>query len=104
MPITAIVSCIALLTAAINGHDAVVLANERSASQGNQVYDGVEVNHQFSKSARAEDLLRAAVEESGAGVQLFSILRPASELAIVCLRAPAAVPRGVHELQRDLPS
>lgn len=82
VPITAIVSCIALITAATNGHDAVVLANERSASQGNQVYDGVEVNHQFSKSARAEDLLRAAGHESRAGVQLFSILRPASELAI----------------------
>jgi UDP-N-acetyl-alpha-D-muramoyl-L-alanyl-L-glutamate epimerase len=82
VPITAIVSCIALLTAAVNGFDAVALANERSASQGNQVYDGIEVNHQFSKSARAEQMLRAAVAETGAGVDLFSILRPASELAI----------------------
>ncbi|MBO9534035.1 MAG: hypothetical protein J7513_13775 [Solirubrobacteraceae bacterium] len=82
VPITAIVSCIALLTAAANGFDAVALANERSASQGNQVYDGVEVNHQFSKSARAEALLRAAAAEALPGVQLFSILRPASELAI----------------------
>lgn len=82
VPITAIVSCIALLTAAANGFDAVALANERSASQGNQVYDGVEVNHQFSKSARAEAMLRAAVAEALPGVQIFSILRPASELAI----------------------
>lgn len=82
VPITAIVSCIALLTAAVNGFDAVALANERSASQGNQVYDGVEVNHQFSKSARAEAMLRAAVAEVLPGVQIFSILRPASELAI----------------------
>ncbi|MEH3052437.1 MAG: hypothetical protein PGN13_00320 [Patulibacter minatonensis] len=82
IPITAIVSCVALLTAAANGFDAVALANERSASQGNQVYDGVEVNHQFSKSARAEALLRAAVAEALPSVQIFSILRPASELAI----------------------
>jgi hypothetical protein len=82
VPITAIVSCIALLTAAVNGFDAVALANERSASQGNQMYDGVEVNHQFSKSARAEALLRSAVAEALPSVNLFSILRPASELAI----------------------
>ena len=82
VPITAIVSCVALLTAALNGFDAVAMANERSASAGNVVWDGVEVNHQFSKGLRAEQLLRAALAESAAGLQLFSVLRPASELAI----------------------
>jgi hypothetical protein len=82
VPITAIIACAALLTAALHGFDAVALANERSASQGNVVYDGVEVNHQFSKSARAEALMRAAVAETAAGVDVFSLLRPASELAI----------------------
>jgi hypothetical protein len=82
VPITAIVSCIALLTAALNGFDAVALANERSASSGNLVYDGIEVNHQFSKSARAETLLRAAAAEATGAVDVFSLLRPASELAI----------------------
>lgn len=82
VPITAIVSCVALLTAALNGYDTVTLANERSASAGNVVYDGVEVNHQFSKSARAEALLRGAIAETGAPVDLFSLLRPASELGI----------------------
>jgi hypothetical protein len=82
VPITAIVSCVALLTAALNGYDAVTLANERSASAGNVVYDGIEVNHQFSKSARAEALLRGAVAETGVGVNVFSLLRPASELGI----------------------
>jgi hypothetical protein len=81
VPITAIISCVALLTAALHGFDAVVLANERSASRGNVVYDGVEVNHQFSKSAAAEELLRAAAAEA-TDVEIFSILRPASELAI----------------------
>lgn len=82
VPITAIVSCIALLTAALNGFDAVAMANERSASSGNVSFDGVEVNHQFSKGLRAERLLRAAVAEVSGDVQIFSILRPASELAI----------------------
>jgi UDP-N-acetyl-alpha-D-muramoyl-L-alanyl-L-glutamate epimerase len=82
VPITAIVSCVAALTAALNGFDTVAMANERSASSGNVAWRGVEVNHQFSKGLRAERLLQAALAETGPGVQLFSVLRPASELAI----------------------
>jgi hypothetical protein len=82
VPITAIVSCVALLSAALNGFDAVAMANERSASAGNVTWDGIEVNHQFSKGLRAERLLSAALAEVAPDVGLFSVLRPASELAI----------------------
>jgi hypothetical protein len=82
VPITAIVSCVALLTAALHGFDAVAMANERSASSGNVSWNGVEVNHQFSKGLRAERLLSAAVAEAAPGLHIFSLLRPASELAI----------------------
>ncbi len=82
IPITAIVSCVALLTAALHGFDAVAMANERSASAGNVSWDGVDVNHQFSKGLRAERLLDAAVVEIAGGPRLFSVLRPSSELAI----------------------
>jgi hypothetical protein len=82
VPITAIVSCVALLTAALNGFDAVAMANERSASSGNVSWNGVEVNHQFSKGLRAEHLLSAALAEGAPGLHIFSLLRPASELAI----------------------
>jgi len=82
VPVTAIVSCVALLTAATQGYDAVLLANERSASAGSVVFDGIEVNHQFSKSRRAEMLMADAVAEIEGAPQIFSILRPASELSI----------------------
>jgi hypothetical protein len=82
VPVTAIVSSVALLTAALHGFDAVALANERSASAGSVRWRGVEVNHQFSKSLTAERLLRAALAEPAPGLQLFSLLRPAGELAI----------------------
>lgn len=82
IPITAIVACVALLTAALNGLHAVALANERSASAGNVRFHGVEVNHQFSKGRRAERLLRGAVAELAPGLSVFSVLRPASELAV----------------------
>jgi ribosomal protein S18 acetylase RimI-like enzyme len=88
IPITAIVSCAALLTAALRGFDTVVMANERSASSGNVTWDGVEINHQFSKGIVAERLLSAALAEAASGLQLFSILRPASELAIARAFAP----------------
>jgi hypothetical protein len=82
VPITAIISLIAVLTASLRGFDQVAMANERSASHGNVEWDGVEVNHQFSKSIRVEGLLRAALGELGSDVGYFSVLRPASELAI----------------------
>ncbi len=82
IPITAIVSCVALLTAALHGFDGVAMANERSASAGNLSWDGIEVNHQFSKGLAAESLLSAAVAELGSETRIFSVLRPASELAI----------------------
>jgi hypothetical protein len=82
VPITAVVTCVALLTAALNGFDTVAMANERSASAGNVVWNGVEVNHQFSKGVRAERLLSAALAEVAPGSRSFSVLRPASELAI----------------------
>jgi len=82
VPITAIISCVAVLTASLHGFDAVAMANERSASAGNVNWNGIDVNHQFSKSLRAERLLRAALEDLRADVDYFSILRPASELSI----------------------
>jgi hypothetical protein len=90
VPITAIVSCAALLTAALNGFDAVALANERSASAPNTSLAGTPVNHQFSKSARAERLLAAAAAEVPGAPGIFSVLRAASELAIA--RAFARLP------------
>ena len=83
VPITAIVSCVALLTAALNGFDAVAMANERSASAGNLRWDGVEINHQFSKSlARGAAAERGRRRDAAPAVRSFSVLRPASELAI----------------------
>ena len=90
VPVTAIVSCAALLTAAANGIGAVAMANERSASFGNLTHYGVDVNHQFSKGLACERLLRAALAETRPDTGYFSLLRPASELGIA--RAFAALP------------
>jgi hypothetical protein len=91
VPVTAIVACAALLTAALAGSDAVALANERSASSRSSAHEGIEINHQFSKSARAELLLSAAAAEVAGAPAIFSVLRGASELAIA--RAFARMPQ-----------
>ena len=89
VPVTAIIACCALLVAALADIDAVALANERSASEGNLEWGGIRVNHQFSKSFAVERLLAAAAQEAR-GPAIFSVLRPASELAIA--RAFARLP------------
>lgn len=82
VPVTAINSLIACATATMTGHDAVAMSNEASADSPTIVVDGVPVNHQFSKSSRFEGLLRAALDEAGAGVDYFSALRAHGELDI----------------------
>lgn len=85
VPITAIVSCAAVVTAVLHDCDAVVMSNERSASSGNfdwPAFGGV-VNHQHSKGWDAERDLAAIVHrEVAADLDYFSLLRPWSELAI----------------------
>lgn len=81
VPVTAINSLIGCLTALRGGLDTVVFANEASSSYGNLQWQGVEVNHQWSKGLGYEGLLREQV--SPWGVDYVSFLRPLTELAIV---------------------
>ncbi len=54
VPSTAINSMIAALAALLFSYSRIILSNERSASEGNVVHDGREVNHQYSKSLEFE--------------------------------------------------
>jgi hypothetical protein len=88
IPVTAINSLIAIATAAWHGLGPVVMSNERSASDPNLVWNGHEINHQWSKGLAAEGLLRAAVSaHSGLTEPYFSLLRSLSELHIAQLFA-----------------
>jgi len=95
VPVTAIVSLVALATAVLHRFDEVVLANERSASQGNVEHGGIEVNHQWSKGIAFERGLRDVLaHEVSPDLGYFSILRGASELGIA--RAFARLPAYHH--------
>ena len=88
IPVTAINSLIAVATAAWHGLGPVVMSNERSASDPNLIWNGHEVNHQWSKGVVAEGLLRDAVAAyAGLTDPYFSLLRPLSELHIAQLFA-----------------
>jgi hypothetical protein len=88
VPITAIVSFIALAASFVEGFDAVILSNERSADQGNMVADGREVNHQYSKTTAAErDIAAMIAAHVHADLAYFSLLRPLSEAQIATLMA-----------------
>ena len=83
VPISAIIAAATRLLATIGGFEAVISANEHSASFGNLRWRGLEVNHQWSKGVRFE---RAWQAHSAPGPTYFSLLRPLSELAIgACL-------------------
>ena len=83
VPITAIVSLIAVVGAFLDGYDTVAMAVERSASEETVVVGGVPVNHQYSKSRDFEVLLADVVHSSVAPDLTYgSALRPYSELAI----------------------
>jgi hypothetical protein len=83
VPITAIVSLLAVAGGAVYGYDTVAMAVERTASEATAVVDGVEVNHQFSKSLDFElELRRLLAVVVDPRFTYGSALRPYSELAI----------------------
>ena len=83
VPITAIVSLIAVVGSFLYDYDVIAMAVERSASEETVLVDGVPVNHQYSKSLDFELLLQDLITTSvDPGLFYGSALRPYSELAI----------------------
>jgi UDP-N-acetyl-alpha-D-muramoyl-L-alanyl-L-glutamate epimerase len=81
VPVTGILSSIAVMAALLDGRGAVAMSNEWSASMGNLEWNGMVVNHQWSKSLEFEDLFRAAVRAAlPIAPDEFSWLRSRSEL------------------------
>jgi UDP-N-acetyl-alpha-D-muramoyl-L-alanyl-L-glutamate epimerase len=83
VPVTGILSAIAVLAAVLCDRDAVVMSNEWSASVPTLVHDGRPVNHQYSKSAAFEAAFRDVLAAGPAGLpEYFSALRDRTELWI----------------------
>jgi hypothetical protein len=80
VPVTGIISAIAILAATLGGRDAVVMSNEWSASVPTLELDGRPVNHQWSKSAAFEAGFRDLVGAQPGLPDYFSALRDRTEL------------------------
>ena len=77
VPVTGILSAIAVLAAVLHNRDAVVMSNEWSASVPTLRYHGRPVNHQYSKSAEFEAAFRGVLTGN---LEYFSWLRDRTEL------------------------
>jgi hypothetical protein len=83
VPITGILSAIAVAGAVMTGCDAILMSNEHSASAPNLQVDDADVNHQYSKSLEfEEDFSEYLKNHISPSIAYFSLLRPLSEIAI----------------------
>ena len=95
VPVTGIISAIAVMAAVLARRDAVVMSNEWSASSANLTLAGRPVNHQYSKSLEFEEGFRRVLAGALGGTPgFFSLLRPFSELWVA--RRFAELPRYHH--------
>jgi len=84
VPVTAIVSSAALLEAIRLGRANVISSSEASANIPNTEYEGMQINHQYSKSLELEIALNKYIKHYvSPSLTYFSLLRPWSELKIV---------------------
>jgi len=84
VPITAYLSALAVVIAELYGFGAVVMSNEAGASEGNVEHFGRAVNHQWSKSAEAEEMIRGYMQKFiNANLGYENPLREMTELQIV---------------------
>lgn len=81
VPVTGVLSAVAVLAAVAQGRGSVVMSNEHSASEPTALRaNGVAVNHQWSKSLAFERSFRELLDATVTGVDYYSALRPYSEL------------------------
>ncbi len=85
VPISACIAFLSVLCAHLGGYRAVIAANESSANEPTMpLWNGVEVNHQWSKGLDFERAFRAWCSRNAPESPVyFSALRQASEMLIV---------------------
>ncbi len=83
IPISAIIACVGVVVAILTGRRDVVVANEQTASEPNLHIQGVDINHQYSKSLEFEKDFQKLLKVSyGNTLRYYSFIRPLSELFV----------------------
>lgn len=82
-PFSAYLAFLGVFVGTLNDFEHVISSNERSATEGNTIYRGIEINHQYSKSVHFEQLFKEYLTKYLSGnIQYFSFLRPLYDLQI----------------------
>jgi UDP-N-acetyl-alpha-D-muramoyl-L-alanyl-L-glutamate epimerase len=83
IPISGIFACVGTVVAVLAGKRDVAMSNEQSANEPTLHYNGVAINHQYSKSQEFEQDYQKYLEHTlGGRVRYYSFLRPLSEVRI----------------------
>ncbi len=83
IPISGIFACVGVIVAILTGKQDVVMSNEQSANEPTLHYEGVAINHQYSKSQEFEQDFQGYLDHVlGGRVRYYSFLRPLSEVRI----------------------
>lgn len=82
-PFIVYVSFLNVLSAVIFDYKYIAFSNERSSNEGNIIYLGKKINHQYSKSFHSEKLFKSYTKKYLAkDIEYFSFLRPLYEIQI----------------------
>jgi hypothetical protein len=83
VPISACIAFIAVLAGYVGGYTDIIAGNERSADEGNVEWNGLVINHQWSKSLDFERAFQFwCARNVPSTPRYFSLLRPLGEVAI----------------------
>jgi hypothetical protein len=83
VPISAIFASVGTIVAILSGKRDVVMSNEQSANEPTLQYEGLAINHQYSKSQEFErDYQQYLHRMFGDSLRYYSFLRPLSEVRI----------------------
>jgi len=85
-PFSAYLAFLTVLVAKVFNHKFIALSNERSAEEGNVEYQGMTINHQWSKSYEFEQIFRGYCKDYlSKEIEYFSFLRMFYELQIASM-------------------
>lgn len=88
IPISAIFAAVGTVVAILTGYRDTIVSNEQSANEPTLEYQGVAVNHQYSKSQMFERSFQKLLRNNFAdSIRYYSLLRPLSELRVAELFA-----------------
>jgi hypothetical protein len=83
VPISAIFACVGTVVSILTGHRDAVVSNEQTANEPTLLYNGVAINHQYSKSQEFEQDYQALLSHCfGETLRYYSFLRPLTEVHI----------------------